>query len=139
MVSWKSTKSALRWLKGKCHEGCWREAHTRLQKRGGVGELQSPSSQWGLHGLPRVRQRPTQHSGMRYNGRMPREAISTEAGRPKAGSRDGPAMPASKAWGTSWASLGPGPSPDRVVGVDRPELTPLEKMKVFAEGGSPPL
>ncbi len=46
-------------------------------------------------------------------------------------------MPASKAWRASRASLGLGPSPDRAVGADRPELKPLEKTKVFAEGGSP--
>jgi hypothetical protein len=48
-------------------------------------------------------------------------------------------MPASETWRTSRAFLGPGPSPDRAVGVDRSELKPLEKTVVFDEGGSPPL
>ncbi len=76
---------------------------------------------------------------MGYNGRMAREATSMWVGKPKARLRTSLAMPASKAWGASRASRGPGPSPDRAVGVDRPELKPLEKTKVFAEGGSPPL
>jgi hypothetical protein len=49
------------------------------------------------------------------------------------------AMPASKAWRASLAHTGPGPSPDRAVGVDRPELKLLEKAVALAEGGSPPL
>jgi hypothetical protein len=48
-------------------------------------------------------------------------------------------MTASETWRASRASLGPGPSPDRAVGVDRPELKSLEKTVVFDEGGSPPL
>jgi hypothetical protein len=75
----------------------------------------------------------------RYDRCMPREATSAKAGKLKAGSRNGLAMPVPKAWRTSLAHTGPGPSPDRAVGVDRPELKPLEKAFAFDEGGSPPL
>jgi hypothetical protein len=67
------------------------------------------------------------------------EATSTKAGRLKAGLRNSPAVPASEVWVASWAHRGLGSSPDRAVGVDRPELKPLEKAFAFDEGGSPPL
>jgi hypothetical protein len=76
---------------------------------------------------------------VRYDKCMPREATSAKAGRPKAGSGNGLAMPIPKPWRASLAYRGPGPSPHRAVGVDRPELKPLEKAVAFDEGGSPPL
>ncbi len=51
------------------------------------------------------------NSRMRYNGCVPREATFTKAGRLKAGSRDGLAMPVPKAWKASRASSGPGRAP----------------------------
>jgi hypothetical protein len=98
-----------------------------------------PPFQWGDTWTPHVHRRWTRQIRTRYNGYVPREAISTEVGKLKAGLRNSPAMPISKAWKASWASLGLGSSPDRAVGVDRPELKPLEKATAFDEGGSPPL
>jgi len=76
---------------------------------------------------------------VRYNGCVAREETSTKAGRLKAGSRNGPAMPASKMWGNSLAHRGPGSSPDRAVGLDRPELTPLERLNVSLKEEAPSL
>jgi len=59
-------------------------------------------------------------------------------GKLKARLRTSLAVPASKAWGVSRASLGPDSIFDRAAGVDRLELKPLEKAKVFTKGGSPP-
>ncbi len=76
---------------------------------------------------------------MRYNRCVAREATSMWAGKLKARLRTSLAVPAFRVWRASQASLGPGPSLDRAVGVDRPELTPLERVAALDEGGSPPL
>ncbi len=68
---------------------------------------------------------------------MTGEETSTKSGRLKAGSRNGPAMPSPKTWIDSRSLQGLGLSPDQAVGLDRPELKPLEKAMAFGEGGSP--
>jgi hypothetical protein len=68
---------------------------------------------------------------------MPREAISKGANKPKAKLRNSLAMPTPKVQGASRASQRPGLSLNQAVGLDRPELKPLEKTFVFGEEGSP--
>ncbi len=126
-----SLDEPMRWDEGEEGES--------YKKEGVWGSYKAPRFNGGIHGLPHVRRRRTYNIRIGYNEGMPREVSSTKAGRLKVGPRNGPAMLVAKAWGASRAPSGPGPSPDRAVGVDRPELTPLERTKVFAEGGSPPL
>ena len=68
---------------------------------------------------------------------MPKEAISKEENKPKARLRNSLAMPAPKVQGASRASQRPGLSLNQAVGLERPELKPLEKAMDFDEGGSP--
>ena len=109
------------------------------KKEGAWENYKVPHFDEGIHGLPHAHRRRTGHVGMRYNRRVAREATSMRVGKLKAKLRTSQAVPASKAWGVSRASLGPGSCPNRAVGVGRPELKPLEKAVAFAEGGSPPL
>jgi hypothetical protein len=88
---------------------------------------------------PHVRRRWTLQIRICYNEDVLREVASMRAGKLKARLRTSLAMPASKTWKNSLAHRGPGPSPHRAVGVDRPKLKPLEKVIAFVEGGSPPL
>ncbi len=76
---------------------------------------------------------------MCYNEHVFREAFSTRRGGLKARSGNGLATSIFKAWGAALASQGLGLSPNRAVGLDRPELKPLEKAVAFDEGGSPTL
>ncbi len=85
---------------------------------------------------PKVDPGLTHHTRMRYNGCMLREALSTRRGGLKARSGNGLATPISKVWKVwraALASQGPGLCPDQAVGLDQPELKPLEK--AAAEGG----
>jgi hypothetical protein len=65
------------------------------------------------------------------------EVSTKKMGRLKAGLRNSPAMSMFKAKETSLIPFWPGLSPNQAVGLDRPELTPLEKALAFVEGGSP--
>ncbi len=76
---------------------------------------------------------------MRYNRCVAREVTSMWVGKLKARLRTSLAVPAFRVWRASQASLGPGPSPNRAVGLDQPELAPLERAVALDERGSPPL
>jgi hypothetical protein len=67
------------------------------------------------------------------------EVSSKNMDRLKAGLRNSPAMSIFKAQEASLVPCRLGLSPDRAVGLDRPELKPLEKVRAFDEGGSPDL
>jgi hypothetical protein len=122
--------------------GPTRARHPPPYKKEGVwGSYKAPHFNGGYMDTSRPSKVDTPHRnalyGMRHNGRMPREVSSTKAGRLKAGSRNGLAMPVPKAWKASLAHTGPAPSLDRAVGVDHPELKPWRRRSPSPKGEAP--